>query len=299
MSKILVVGAGPTGSNTATLLASKGHDVTLVSRRGGSSTHPRIVHASADAGDPASLRRVADGATTLVNCAMPAYDRWPEDFPRIGASTLTVAADIGASLVTLSNVYGYGRVSGPISESHPLAPHTMKGRVRAGMWDLARRRGDVRATEVRASDYLGQGAVTYFNLFVLLGLLKGEESAFPGNLDTLHSWSYTKDVATTLVAAAGCAQSWGRAWHVPSSVASVRDLASATARLANVDAPKLRRFGDDELQGLAAGNSMMREVLEMSYLFDEPCLLDSKDTEAVLGVAASPMEDALQDNLRL
>lgn len=299
MSKILVVGAGPTGSNTAALFASKGHDVTLVSRRGGSSTHPRIQHVSADASDPAALRGIAEGSTTIiVNCAMPAYDRWPEEFPRLGASTLSVAADIGAKLVTLSNTYGYGHVSGPIGEGAPFAPHTVKGRVRAGMWDLARRRSDVHATEVRAGDYLGQGAVTYFNLFVMPGLLKGEDVAFPGGLDTPHSWSYTKDVAATLVAAATTEQSWGRAWHVPSHVASVRRLASLTARLAEVDEPTLRRFRDDELQHLAAADPMMREVAEMSYLFDEPCVLDSRETEAILGVAASSLADALQDNLR-
>lgn len=298
MSKIIVIGAGPVGSHTSALLASKGHHVTLVSRRGGSSTNPRIEHVSADARDSASLRRAAQGARTIVNCAMPAYNRWPEEFPQIGMASLSVAAEVGATLVTLSNVYGYGRVSGPIREDTALSPHTVKGRVRAGMWDLVQRRSDVQGTEVRASDYLGQGAVTYFSLFVLPGIRTGEESAFPGNLDTPHSWSYTKDVAATLVAAVGSAASWGRVWHVPSHATSVRHLASATARLVNRGEPRLRRLRGDELQGLAAADSMMREVAEMSYLFDEPCILDSAQTQEVLGVTASPMEEALLDTLR-
>ena len=297
MSKHIVIGAGPVGSHTATLLAAQGHDVTVVTRRGGPSTQPRITHAAIDARDAAALTRVAQGAQALFNCAMPAYDRWPEEFPPIGAASLAAAAGSGAALLTVGNSYGYGRVSGPIHEDAPLAPHTVKGRVRAGMWDLVQRRPDVRATEVRAGDYLGRGAVTYFGLFVLPGLLNGEEAAFPGGLDTAHSWTYTRDVAATLVAAAGSGQSWGRAWHVPSHTATVRELAAAAARLAGKAEPRLRRFEDAELQGLAAVDPMMREVAEMAYLFDAPCVLDSTHTQQVLGVTASPQEEALLDTL--
>lgn len=297
MSKFLVIGAGPTGSNTAALLASQGHDVTVVTRRGGSSTQARVAHVAADARDAGALASLAEGAQAIVNCAMPAYDRWPEEFPQIGAAVLLAADRAGARLVTLSNVYGYGRVGGPILESHPLVPHTVKGRVRAGMWDLVLRSA-VPATEVRASDYLGQGAITYFNLFVLPGLLKGEESTFPGDLDTPHSWTFTRDVAATLAAAAGSDQSWGRAWHVPSHVASVRELAGKSATLASLPPPRLRAFTAPELSQLAAADPMMREVAEMTYLFDSPCVLDSRETEAALGVSASPLDEALADNLR-
>lgn len=297
MSNILVIGAGPTGSNTAALLASKGHDVTLVSRRGASSTHPRVKHAAANASDPAALRALAVGVETIVNCAMPAYDRWPEEFPPLGAAVLSVAEAVGARLVTLSNVYGYGRVAGPLRADHPLAPHTVKGRVRAGMWDLARR-GTAQVTEVRASDFLGRGSLGYFNLFVLPALLQGEESVFPGDLDAAHSWSFTLDVAATLVAAAESDLSWGRAWLAPSSVASIRELATSSARLANLSAPRLRRMTTEELRGRAHADSMMREVAEMAYLFENPFVLDSSETEQLLNVSASPLEAALTDNLR-
>jgi len=297
MSKFLVIGAGPTGSHTAALLASKGHDVTVATRRGGSPGLPRIAHVAADARDASALARLAEGAEAIINCGMPAYDRWPEEFPQMGSAVLSAAASARARLVTLSNVYGYGRVSAPIKESHPLVPHTVKGRVRAGMWDLALRSG-VSATEVRASDYLGQGAITYFNLFVLPGLLKEEECAFPGDLDASHSWTYTKDVAATLAAAAGSDASWGRAWHVPSHVASVRALAERSARLANLGEPRLRTLTEPEVLHLAAGDSMMREVAEMTYLFTSPCVIDSHETEETLGVSASPLHEALVDNLR-
>jgi nucleoside-diphosphate-sugar epimerase len=116
-------------------------------------------------------------------------------------------------------------------------------------------------------------------------------------LDTPHSWTYTQDVAATLVAAAASSLSWGRAWHVPSSVASVRELELMAAQLTNRHEPTLRRVGEDELQKLADADSMMREAAEMCYRFDEPCVLDSRQTQGALGVIASPLRQALQDNL--
>jgi nucleoside-diphosphate-sugar epimerase len=50
-------------------------------------------------------------------------------------------------------------------------------------------------------------------------ILRGEAASYHGDLDAAHSWTYTQDVARTLVAAAQSDLSWGRAWHVPSNTA--------------------------------------------------------------------------------
>jgi nucleoside-diphosphate-sugar epimerase len=293
----LIIGAGPTGMHTALLLAEAGRDVKIVSRRGGTSSHPRIVHVALDASDAESLAALAEGVGTIFNCAMPRYDRWPQEFPPIAAAVLRAAERSGADLVTLSNVYGYGSVAGPFTESLPMAPHTIKGRVRAAMWEAARA-GRARATEVRASDYLGHGAASHFTLMVLPSIVHGEVASFHGDLDAMHSWTFTQDVARALVAASVSDASWGRAWHVPSNVASVRELSASAARLAGAPAPTLNRMSGAELDALATTDSIIRELVEMIYLVDRPCVLDSTETQHALGVAATPLEDVLRDTLR-
>lgn len=293
----LIIGAGPTGLHTAQLLAEAGHSVAIVSRSGGSATHPRIRRIALDASDAQALTRQAAGVRTIFNCSMPRYDRWPEEFPPIAAAVLHAAEHSGAALVTLSNLYGYGRVDAAMHEALPMAPCSIKGRVRAAMWEAARA-SRARVTEVRASDYLGQGAGSLFTLMTLPALLRGEPASHPGDLDAAHAWSFTKDVARTLVAAAASDASWGRAWHVPSSTASIRALADAIARQAGVAAPRLSALSPAELARLGEADSILREVVEMGYLYDRPCLVDSRATERALGVSATPLPEVLADLLR-
>ncbi|RKE22303.1 NAD-dependent epimerase/dehydratase family protein [Streptomyces sp. TLI_171] len=300
MSLYVVVGAGATGAAAARLLAESGERVRLVTRSGSGPVHPRIDLTTANATDPDRLAELAAGAAVLMNCAMPPYHRWPELFPPLAAGLLGAAERTGADYVMLGNVYAYGPVDGPVTERAPDRPSSVKGRVRAAMWAdalAAHRAGRVRVTEVRASDFLGAGAVSPFTLLVGAAVLTGQPVAYPGDLDAPHSWTYTRDAARTLVAAARSEQSWGRAWHVPSvSHAPARELAVRLAELAGAPAPRLDRMSAAALAEAARLDPVMAEVPEMLYLYDRPALLDSAATEAALGVsAATPLDTVLKE----
>ena len=295
-SSHLIIGAGPTGTHTALLLAEAGDSVTVVTRSGSGPRHPRIALVPLDVTDGDALARLAEGAATVFNCAMPRYDRWPQDFPPIAASVLQAVLRSGAALVTLGNVYGYGAVAGPLTEELPMAPHTVKGRVRAAMWERALASG-ARVTEVRASDYLGRNASSLYTLMTLPALLRGEPAAYAGDLDAPHCWTFTRDVAATLVAAVRHQDSWGRAWHVPSHDLSARELSLRFATAAGLPAPTLERMPPATLRALGETDSILAEVVEMAYLYELPLRLDSKATRDALGIAASPLEQVIADTL--
>lgn len=177
-----------------------------------------------------------------------------------------------------------------------MAPTTIKGEVRAQMWRDALASG-ARVCEVRASDFLGSEAVSLFMLFALERIVRAEPVSFPGDLEAAHSWTFTRDVARTLVLAANDERSWGRAWHVPSNTASVRDLSALVARLASAPPPALSRMSRAHLEQLAQGDSVLHEVVEMVYLFERSSVLDSSETERVLGVRATELESVVRDAL--
>ncbi|GGT33744.1 hypothetical protein GCM10010176_092880 [Nonomuraea spiralis] len=124
----------------------------------------------------------------------------------------------------------------------------------------------------------------------------GAPVSYPGDLDAPHSWSYTVDTARTLIAAAGHEESWGRAWHVPStSDLPVRELAHRLAESAQAPAPRLAHMFLRELEEIGRTDSVMAEFPEMLYLYDRPNVLDASSTVDVLGVAATPLDDVLAE----
>lgn len=299
MSLFVVVGAGPVGRETARLLAADGHDVRLVSRGGATPDDDHVSGVALDASDGQGLTRVSVGADAIFMCAMAAYTNWPAEFPPIMAGVVTAAEGVRARLVVLGNIYGYGREApSPLTSAMPPAPTSVKGRVRNSMWEQALGSA-VPALEVRASDYLGKGAASLFTLLTLPPLLAGQKATMPGDLDVQHAWSYTKDVARTLVAASRYSGQWGRAFHVPSQHISVRELATRFTERAGAPAPALRALNQEDLVELAREDRFMREIVEMSYLYQDPLVIDSSDTERVLGISASDLDTMIKDTLTL
>jgi nucleoside-diphosphate-sugar epimerase len=302
MSFVVVTGAGAAGLPTARQLAESGERVRQITRSGRGADHPLVERVAADITDTDRLTELVDGARVVVNCAIPAYDRWAVDVPPMARSLLTAVERTGAGYVMLGNTYGYGPVDGPMTEDLPMAAKTVKGRVRARMWLDAlasHEAGRARVTEVRAGGFLGgPGLAGPFAAFVLGPALAGQVASYPGDLDAPHSWSYTEDIARTLVAASLNDRAWGRAWHVPAaSSLSVRALSERVAELAGMPTPELRRIDRDALLTLARQQPLFGELVELLYSNENPHLIDSTQTEAVLGVRPTPLDTVLRATL--
>ena len=223
MRSHVIVGAGPIGRGIATLLVARGDRVVLASRSGVADARGGTTGAQVDATDAEALSRVADGADTLVNAVNPAsYATWQRDWPPVAAALLSAAEKTGAGLLTISNLYGYGPVDGPLTEDLPLNAAGVKGRIRAQMWRdalAAHQAGRIRATELRPSDYFGAGVsrrTSVLNEYVIAPAAAGKRVRLvAGGPDVPHSWSYLPDIAALGAALATDDRAWGRPWHVP------------------------------------------------------------------------------------
>ncbi|RKE21019.1 NAD-dependent epimerase/dehydratase family protein [Streptomyces sp. TLI_171] len=300
MSKHLVVGAGPVGSATARLLAERGEQVVVVTRTAASARPlDGVTRLHLDAADPAALTAAAEGAAVLYNCANPPYHRWPEIWPPLAASLLTAAERSGAVLATVSNLYGYGAVDGPMSPDTPLRPNSAKGEVRAAMWRdalAAHRAGRVRATEVRGSDYLGPGAVSALDDRAFSRALTGRTVQVLGDPDAPHSWTSPADTARLLAAVGSDERAWGRAWHVPGNPArSQREVIADLCAAAGKPAAKVARVPGPVLALLGLVNPTVRSVRETAYQFERPFVIDDSASREVFGLAPTPWETVLAE----
>lgn len=297
MARHVIVGAGRIGSTTAALLAERGEQVRLVSRRGTGPRHPAIERVAADATDAGRLSELTAGAAALYNCANPAYHRWHTDWPPLASALLTAAERSGAPLVVMGCLYGYGEVTGPMTEETPLAATHPKLRLRAEMWRdalAAHQAGRIRAVEVRASDYIEANSI--ITMVMGKALLAGKRAYVPGALDVPHTWTSTADSARMLVAVAGDERAWGRAWHVPSQPPlTVRELADRFAAAAGAPAPKLSAIPYPVMWGAGLVNTMVRELRTTRYQFVRPFVMDSTAATETFGLRPRAWDESLRE----
>jgi len=301
MGQHVIVGAGPVGSATARHLVEAGHTVRVITRRGTGPDHPQVELVAADATDADRLASLATGAEAIYNCANPAYHRWPVDWPPIATALLAAAQRAGAGLVTMSNVYGYGPVDGPMTEELPLAATTVKGGVRARMWQdalAAHRAGRVRVAEARGSDFIGAGARSILSEVVLPRVHKGQRALAPVNFDVPHSLTFTGDAGRLLATLGTDDRAWGRAWHVPTPPAgTLREACAEYANLVGAPAPKLTRVPPAVIRLVGLTNVEARETVEMRYQFERPFVLDSTAAQETFGLVPTSRTEALRTML--
>jgi nucleoside-diphosphate-sugar epimerase len=291
----LIVGAGAIGSTIARHLADDGEKVRLVTRSGSGPEHPLIERVAADAADASALRWLAEGVEVVYNAANPPYHRWPELWPPMAGAMLAAAKDNDAVLVITGNLYVYGPVDRPMTEDMPLAAPTVKGKVRVKMWQDALASG-VRVIEARGSDYISP---RYSLIELALPALRAGKTAWmPAPLDIPHTFTYTGDMARTMITLATDPRAWGRAWHVPSAPPmTVRELLERTARVAGLPSPKLAKYPMPVVRAAGLFDKFTKEFVEMSYQFRRPFELDSSLTTRTFGLTHTPVDEALRATL--
>ncbi len=297
MSKHVIVGAGVVGSATALLLAERGEHVSVISRRGTGPDHPAIERVPADATDAERLTELASGAAALYNCANPPYHQWLTDWPPLASALLTAAERSGAVLATMSNLYGYGPVDGPITQKTPLAATHPKLALRAKMWQdalTAHEGGRIRATEVRASDYIEANSLLSYGIGK--SLLAGSRGYSPWPLDVPHSWTSITDAARMLIAVATDERAHGQAWLVPTNPAlTVRQLAARFSEVNDAPTAKLMPIPYPVLWSTGLFSPIIKELRITRYQFTSPFVIDSSATTQAFGLEPTPLDAALRD----
>jgi nucleoside-diphosphate-sugar epimerase len=298
----VVFGAGQVGAPLAVLLASQGHEVRVVSRSGAGGGTPGVVAVKADVLDPAAASAAARGAKVVYNCTNPPYSArlWAAQLPQIAESLIGAAGKAGARLVVLDNLYLLGPPRGrPLDEQSPVAPCSRKGEVRARVWrrlQEAHRNGETRVVVGRASDFFGpRGVNTYFGERFWRRVLAGKSAQVVANPDTRHTWHYIPDAAAALAALGGAPEAvLGRAWMLPAGPPlTTRELVGKLAAAAG-ERPEVERVPRLLLAAASIFVPLFREVLEMDYQWDEDFAVDDRAIRASLGLAPTPLEEAVR-----
>ena len=237
------------------------------------------------------------GPAPSIRRASPLYHQWFTGWPPLHAALLTAAERTGAVLATMSNMYGYGAPSGPITPQTPIAATHPKLLLRARMWDdmlAGHQAGRIRAAEVRASDYIEANSL--LSLVIGKAVLAGKRGYVPAPLDVPHSWTSVHDCAKTLARVADDERAHGQVWFAPTNPAlTLRQLAARFAEANKAPAPKLTPIPYPVLWTSGLFSPLIRELRTTRYQFTQPFIIDSSATTREFGLQPIPLDEALRD----
>jgi nucleoside-diphosphate-sugar epimerase len=298
----VVFGTGQVGRALIARLATLGVGVRGVSRSRPPALPAGVDWRAADVADPAAAVDAAKDASVVYQCLNAPYTKWPERFPPLQRGVLTAAERVGALLVSLENVYGYGPTGGqPMTEDLPLDAATVKGRTRAAMTRellAAADSGRVRIAIGRASDFFGAGVTeSALGERVFANALAGKRADCIGNPELAHTYSYVPDIAAGLATLGTDPRATGQVWHLPGpETGTTRALVDLVA--SEVGHPVgIRSVPKLLLRALGLVNPLMRGLAEMSYEFDAPFVLDTTKFESTFGTAGTPSTVAIAETI--
>jgi nucleoside-diphosphate-sugar epimerase len=299
----VIFGGGQVGQPLARILGERGLRVRVVKRSAGAPDGVELMRG--DAADPNFCRDAARGAATVYHCMNPPYSThiWADMIPKYINNLIAAAGSIGARLVVLESVYMLGRTGGrPMNEDTPMNPCSRKGEIRAREAERlfeAHRRGEVRATAGRASDYYGPGAtLSHLGDQFWKPVIAGGRGRVVVNPDAIHTYHYVPDVAAGL-ATLGTAgdDAYGTPWMLPCAPPeSMRGLVARFSRYLGRDIG-LTVMPRWAMRALGIVVPMMREINEMLYQWDEPFVIDDRRFRDAFKTEPTDVERAAADTV--
>ncbi|WP_458780549.1 NAD-dependent epimerase/dehydratase family protein [Arthrobacter sp. D3-16] len=301
----VIFGTGAIGLATLDALRRRGRTVRMVNRSGKASVPEDVEVVAGDAADPVFAARAAQGAAVVYQTMNPPYHQWTARFPALQAGVLAAAEATSARLVSMENVYMYGRPAGrPLTEDRTSNAHTTKGRLRADMADQlldAHHAGRVEVAIGRASDYFGPrgGAQSNLGDRVFPAALAGKTSTVLGDRHQPHTYTYIPDIGEGLAVLGEHPDAPGEIWHLPNDphTRTTQELVDTIYRHAGQPRTRIRAVPPLLLHALALTSPVVRELLEMQYQFEEPFIVDSSKIATRLGVTATALEHAVAETL--
>ena len=304
----LVLGAtGGIGGEVARHLVAAGWRVRAMhrdpaARRGDA----RFDWVKGDAMNRADVIAAASGASLVVHAVNPpGYRDWEKLVLPMLDNTIAAASASGARVLLPGTVYNYGPDTFPdIAEDAPQQPLTKKGRIRVELerrLQAAAERGDIGALIVRAGDFFGPAAA---NNWFSQGLVKPgsrpRSISYPGRPGIGHQWAYLPDVAQTMVRLVerdgpGRFERFHMEGHWDAD--GTRMVAAIRRALGEPTVP-VRRTPWLMMRLASPFVPLLRELMEMKYLWEQPVRLRNGRLVAALGAEPrTPLDEAVRETL--
>jgi len=206
-----------------------------------------------------------------------------------------------AKLVFFDNVYMYAKSAIPhMTEDSFLQPPSKKGEVRKQLHNMIMeevKKGTLTALIARAADFYGpDNKNSALSIMVADNLMKGKKAQAFGNLDKVHTYTYTPDAAIATAILGNTDNAYNQVWHLPTTKEKLtnRQWIKLIAEQLKVE-PKIQSVPAWMLRILGLFIPIMKEFPEMLYQYEQDYFFDSSKFEKQFGIEATSPKQGIRD----
>lgn len=298
-----ILGAGGPTANALTqeLLSHNPNKVIRwVSRRPLKTTGPNVTWQKADLLNYTEVLQAVKGSTVIYMCAGLVYDKniWQQQWPVIMQNLINVVKQTQARLIFFDNVYMYGLVKGPMLETTPYNPVSVKGEVRARiatqLMDEAKT-GNIQATIARAADFYGTDSGNSFvDMMVIDKYAKKQSAQWIGDPKVLHNFTYIPDTGKAMYLLGQNPQSNNQIWHLPTAAPITgKEFIELTAGIYGVK-PSYSSINKFMLQMAGLFKKVVAGTVEMYYQYDHDYIFNSSKFENAFNVKPTSYNEGIK-----
>lgn len=228
---------------------------------------------------------------------------WQRDWPVIMRNVINACKKHQTKLVFFDNVYAYGYVSGPMTESTPFNPISKKGEVRAQIATQLleeMKAGNLQAQIVRAADFYGPGALlSITHQSVTCRLKENKAPQWIGNPACIHTFTYTPDAGAATALLGNTPSAYQQTWHALTSKEMLTGEQYVRMACALMERPyKMQAVRGIGITLLGLLIPVLREFREMMYQFDHDYVFDSTRFEQAFHRQATPYREGIAASLK-
>jgi nucleoside-diphosphate-sugar epimerase len=226
---------------------------------------------------------------------------WRSLWPPFMKSVINGCKANNAKLVFFDNVYLYDKSAIPfMTENSLINPPSRKGEVRKQLHEMIMNeveKGTLTALIARSADFYGPDTNnSVFGEMVIRNLLKNKKAQTFGNLNKIHTYTYTPDAGIATALLGNTADAYNQVWHVPTTKEKLtnQQWIDLVAREMNLKV-KIQTVPKWMIHVLGIFMPMMREFPEMIYQNEMDYIFDSSKFEKRFGVIPTTPAEGIKE----
>lgn len=257
-----------------------------------------------DADSVPELKHAIGDSEVVVNALNLPYHEW--DKGRMEAQTARVieaASGAGRTLLFPGNIYNYAASLRDVTPDAPQHPETPRGAIRVRVEKQLRdaaKDGDLQVIILRAGDFYGPNNTGDWFDYVMLREASKGKLAMMAAPAIGHSWAYLPDFGQAFARIAEVRGKLGQFenFHFAGHWVTSGEMTEAIRKAAPVPL-KANMAPLAVLRLIGLVNPLIREIMKMRYLWENPMRLHDERLAAILGDDfGTPFEEAVAATVR-